>query len=83
MFKFSAKTECIRPSLNYVVQSELILFGNALWQSVDPDCADPKYCELALKLRKSYTYASKYALIRQILKISIGFGDLWDHLSYV
>ena len=25
----------------------------------------------------------KYALIVQILKVSIGFGILWDHLRYV
>ena len=67
----------------YVVQSELILFGNALWWSVEPDSADNKNGELALKLRKSYTYEWKYALILPIVKISIGFGNLWDHLRYV
>ena len=39
--------------------------------------------ELALKLGKSYAYASKYASILQILKMIIGFGKLWDHLRYV
>ena len=41
--------------------------GNALWQCVKPDRADIKNGEIALKLRKSYTYASKYALILQIM----------------
>ena len=67
--KLSAKTDCIRTSNYYDVRSELIWLGNALRWRVEPDCADTlKNGELALKLRRSYTYASKYALILQILK---------------
>ena len=67
----------------YVVQSELILFGNALWKSVEPHRADTKNGELALKLRRLYTYEPKYDLILHTLKNSIGFGNLWDHLRFV
>ena len=82
-FKFSAKTECIVPSMIYYVQSELILFANALWERVKPDRADIKNGEKALKLRRSYKKASKYALILQLMKMSLGFGNIWGHLSYV
>ena len=41
-FKFLAKTECIRRSIYYDVQSDLILFANALWQHVELDRADIK-----------------------------------------
>ena len=47
----------------YDVRSELILFANALWERVKPDCADIKKGETVLKLRRSYTNASKSALI--------------------
>ena len=38
---------------------------------------------IAWKLAKSYTYASKYALFLLFLKMSLAFGNLWDHLRYV
>ena len=34
--------------------------------------------QIALKLKRLYTYASKYALVRQWLKMSSGFGKLGD-----
>ena len=37
--------------------------------------------ELALKLRRSYTYASNYALILQFFRMSLVLGNLLDHLS--
>ena len=38
---------------------------------------------IAWKLKRSYTYAPKYALTLPFLKMSLGFGILWDHLRYV
>ena len=35
--------------------------------------------EIALKLRRSYINASKYALVQQFLKMSLEFGIIWDH----
>ena len=35
------------------------------------------------KLRKSYTYASQYALILLFLKMSLGFGKIREHLRCV
>ena len=40
--KISAKTECGRSSMYYDVRSKLILFANALWESIKLDCADIK-----------------------------------------
>ena len=34
--------------------------------------------EIALELRRQYTYASKSALVLQYLKMSLEFGNLWD-----
>ena len=67
----------------YDVQSKLILFANALWERVKPACAGIKNGEIVLKLRTSYINASKHALILQFVKMSLGFGNLWDHLWYV
>ena len=67
----------------YDVRTELVLSDNALWQPVEPDRAENKNGEIALKLRRLYTYASKYALTLQFLKMSLRFGNSWDHLSYV
>ena len=39
--------------------------------------------EKTLKLRRLYTYASKFALIVHFLKTSLGIGNLWDHLKCV
>ena len=65
------------------VQPDLILFANALWERVKPDCADIKNGEIVLKVRRSYINASKHALILQFLKMCLEFGNLWDHLWYV
>ena len=62
----------------YDVRSELILFANALWERVKPDCADIKNGGIVLKLRRLYTNASKHALILQFLKMSFKFGILWE-----
>ena len=39
--------------------------------------------EKTLKLRRSYTCASKSGLILHFLKMNLGSGNLWDHLRYI
>ena len=34
-------------------------------------------------LEAEYTYASKYSLLLQVLKMSLVFGNLWDLLRYL
>ena len=41
-------------------------------------CRHKKNGEIALVLRGAFIYASKYALTLQNLKMSLGFGTLWD-----
>ena len=36
-------------------------------------------CEFVLKMRKVYTYASKYVVFPQYLNMGLGFGNLWDN----
>ena len=67
----------------YDVRSELILFADALWERIEPDCADIKNGEIVLKLRMSYINASKHALLLQFVKMSLGFGNLRDQVWYV
>ena len=69
--------------MSYDVQSQLILFANALWERVKPDGADIKKRWNGLEAEKVVTNASKYALFLQFLKVSLGFRNLWDHLRYV
>ena len=50
--KLSAKTECLGPSIDYDVQSEVILFANALSERVKRDRADIKKLWKSLEAEK-------------------------------
>ena len=38
---------------------------------------------IAWKMKKLYTFASKYALTLLFLKMNLEFGVFWEHLRYV
>ena len=68
----------------YDVRSELVFCSPMHCKSVESQTVQTlKNGKIALKPINSYTNASKCALILQFLKISLGFGNLWDHLGYV
>ena len=62
----------------YDVQSKLILFDDVLRYRKEPDRAETKNGEITMKLGRSSTYASLFALIQQCLKMSLGFSNLSD-----
>ena len=62
----------------YDVRSALIVFDDVLWYRMDPDPADIEKLWNRLEAERSYTCASKHALILQFSKMSLRVGTLWE-----